>query len=376
MNFANESNYCKIMQKSILEEIMNIALTGGGTAGHIMPNLALMPHLKEHFDNILYIGNATGLENKICKQNHINFASCDSIKFDRASWTKNFKIPFAMPKYISQAKKTLKNNNIDIVFSKGGYVALPIVLAARSLNIPVICHESDATLGLANKITSMFADKTITSYPSSGKKFNCIGNPLRQEIFNSNPERIIDELKLDKKLPVLLIVGGSLGAQAINETVYDSLDILCIDYNVIHICGKNFVPLAHVNYHQLEYVDNIADYYGVADYVVARCGASLSGELSALNKKVLYIPLPTTASRGDQISNSNYLASNQYALVLNQENLSPTTLCDNIAQLKTFKKRKYYYDKNIPNKIVIQIVTVAKNCNRNCKAKKNALEKA
>ncbi|MEG1608381.1 MAG: UDP-N-acetylglucosamine--N-acetylmuramyl-(pentapeptide) pyrophosphoryl-undecaprenol N-acetylglucosamine transferase [Clostridia bacterium] len=355
---------------------MNIALTGGGTAGHIMPNIALLPQLKQTFDKILYIGSATGLESKICNQHNINFLSCGSIKFNRAHLLKNFKIPFLLPRYVSEAKKILKTNNIDVVFSKGGYVALPVVLAARSLSIPVVCHESDSSLGVANKITSFFADKTITSFPTSKKKFSYIGNPLRQEIFSSDPIKIKKSLALKQNLPTLLIVGGSLGAQAINDTVYQSLDILCPQYNVIHICGKNFTPIVRPNYHQLDFVDNISDYYAVADYVVARCGASLSGELSALNKQVLYIPLPSLASRGDQIKNAEYLQVKQYALVLSQESLSPATLCQSLQTLKSFKKRKYYYDKNIPSRIVRQIAIVANNSKRLLKASKSKLKNA
>lgn len=338
---------------------MNIALTGGGTAGHIMPNIALLPHLKNAFNNILYIGNTNGLEHAICLKNDINFAHCDSIKFDRVDKMKNFKIPFALPQCVKTAKSILKNNKINIVFSKGGYMSLPTVLAAKQLGIPVVCHESDSTLGLANKLTSMFACKTITSYKTNSKKQIFIGNPLREEIFLGDSAKAKVELKIENSLPVLLIVGGSLGAKAINEVIFASLNMLCERFNVVHICGKNPPNVTLANYFQLEFVDNIADYLVLADYVVARSGASLSGELSALNKNVLYIPLPTSASRGDQVKNAELLQNQNFAMVLEQENLSPTTLCDAIDKLTQFKKSSYHYDRNIPKRIVEQIECVA-----------------
>lgn len=344
---------------------MNIALSGGGTAGHIIPNIALLPHLKKQFDNIIYIGNANGVEATICKQYNINFAHCDSIKFDRVKKLRNIKIPFVLPKCIAQAKKILANNKIDIVFSKGGYVALPVAIAAKLLKIPLICHESDSTLGLTNKLTSKFADTVITSSPISGKNFINIGNPLREEIFNANPQSVFHIHNINTNKPILLVVCGSLGSQSINRVIYDSLDKLLDDFCIIHICGKEFVPITRTDYYQLAYVNNIADYLQVADYVIARCGASLSGELTALNKKVLYIPLPSTASRGDQISNAKNLQKQQLALVLSQEDMTPATLVDSINQLKTFKKCHYTYDRTIPSKITKQIIKTVKYRHQN-----------
>lgn len=342
---------------------MNIALTGGGTAGHIMPNLALLTHLSKNFDNIIYIGNKSGQERTLCDKHNVPFEHCDSIKFDRKHKLRNFKIPFVLPSYISQAKKILLKHKIDIVFSKGGFVALPIALAARQLKIPVVCHESDFSLGLCNKIVSKFAKKTILSYPMSNmpSNFVCIGNPLREEIFNASPQSVFHNHDISSNKKILLIVGGSVGAKVINDCIYDSLDLLTQEYTVIHICGNSMSPIKHKDYHQLQFVHNIADYLQVADLIVARCGASLSGEITALNKKVLYIPLSSNASRGDQVQNSRYLCEKNLAIELAQEDLSPSTLVYKLKYLdKEFIKKHYFYDRSIPKKIVDEIVGCVK----------------
>ncbi|MEG1394710.1 MAG: UDP-N-acetylglucosamine--N-acetylmuramyl-(pentapeptide) pyrophosphoryl-undecaprenol N-acetylglucosamine transferase [Clostridia bacterium] len=333
---------------------MNIALTGGGTAGHIMPNIALVAPLKKHFDNILYIGNERKQEADLCAQYNLQFVHCDSIKFDRTKLFSNAKIPFAMPAFVRQAKKILLEHHIDIVFSKGGYVSLPVVLAAKSLHLPVICHESDLSLGLANKLTATFARKVITSHPETPlrKNYVFVGNPLREQIFDAHPEKIFHTHNFSARLPIILVVGGSLGATVINSVIYNMLDELCKNYFVIHICGKNIQRINHSNYLQLEYAQNIQDYIAVATLVISRCGANFSQEISALNKKAIYIPLPATSSRGDQIENATLLQQHNFAQMLLQENLSPITLLSTIERAMSANKNFYYYDRSIPDKIV------------------------
>lgn len=340
---------------------MNIALTGGGTAGHVMPNMAILEELYKYFDKVIYIGNKDKMESEICKKYNVQFCHCDSIKFDRTKKLSNLAIPFKLPSYIAQAKKILKDNNIDVVFSKGGYVAMPVVYAAKQLGIPTVCHESDYSLGLANKLNSRFAKGIITCFDDTCKKRNAkvFENPIRKDFFDAHPERVYQSHDLNHYAPVLLIMGGSLGAKAINNVVYSSLDELCRRYQVIHICGKSLTPISHKNYIQLEYVDNIQDYISASDLIVSRCGAGASTEINALNKRALYIPLQNKSSRGDQVLNAKYLTQNGYALMLEEYKLNRNTLLAMLEKLSTFDKKVYKYDRGNNSKIADYINRIA-----------------
>ncbi|MDE6189153.1 MAG: UDP-N-acetylglucosamine--N-acetylmuramyl-(pentapeptide) pyrophosphoryl-undecaprenol N-acetylglucosamine transferase [Clostridia bacterium] len=340
---------------------MNIALTGGGTAGHVMPNMAILEDLYKYFDKVIYIGNKEKMESEICKKFHVQFYHCDSIKFDRSKLVKNLTIPLKLPSYIKQAKKILIDNNIDIVFSKGGYVAMPVVYAAKQLKIPTVCHESDFSLGLANKLNSRFAKGIITCFDSTCKKRNTkvFENPIRKDFFNADPNKVFAAYGLNHYMPILLIVGGSLGAKAINDVVYDSLDELCRRYQVIHVCGNTLKPISHKNYIQLKYVDNIQDYIAASDLIVSRCGAGASTEINALNKRALYIPLQNKSTRGDQLLNAKYLTQSGYALMLEESKLSPKNLLLMLEKLSTFEKKVYRYDRGNNSKIADYINRIA-----------------
>lgn len=340
---------------------MNIALTGGGTAGHIIPNLALVNNLSKHFENIYYFGDINGMEHSLTQKYNVKFVDSKGIKFKRDKFFQNFKIIYYLPKYIHSSKKALKNSDIDVVFSKGGYISLPICIAAKMLRIPVICHESDLTIGLSNKVTSIFAKKIITSFPNTSKKSNSIyiGNPLRDEIFHTNKNYInTNYMTYGKK--VLLIIGGSLGSKTINELIYKSIDILVKHYFVIHICGNNFKKINKAGYVQLSFVDNIFDYISSADYIISRCGANIAQEITALNKKVIYIPLSKKASRGDQILNAEYFTKNNLSLLLYEEDLNIRNLMSKLQELEFFVKTPYYYDAQIPTKITNLILGTIK----------------
>ena len=332
---------------------MNIALTGGGTAGHVMPNMAILEDLYKYFDKVIYIGNKEKMESEICKKFNVQFYHCDSIKFDRTKKLKNFSIPFKLPSYINQAKKMLIENNIDIVFSKGGYVAMPVVYAAKQLKIPTVCHESDYSLGLANKLNCRFAKGIITCFDCTCKKRNAkvFENPIRKDFFDAHPERIFNAYNLNHYTPILLIVGGSLGAKSINELVYSSLDELCRRYQVIHICGNTLKPIEHKNYIQLKYADNIQDFIAASDLIISRCGAGASTEINALNKRALYIPLQNKSTRGDQVLNAKYLTQNGYALMLEENKLNKENLLLMLEKLSTFDKKVYKYDRGNNSKI-------------------------
>lgn len=360
IRFDNLSQNANTISKN-QEAYMNIALTGGGTAGHVMPNMALLKELRKKFDKIIYIGNQDKIEYDICKKYDVQFFHCDSIKFDRTKVLSNIAIPFKLPSYINQAKELLKQNNIDIVFSKGGYVALPVVYAAKKLNIPTICHESDYTMGLANKLTSKFAKGIITCFESTSNKKNVkvFPNPIRDSFFEGNAQNVFDKLPLNHTQPILLVVGGSMGAKSINEIIYNSLDTLTTRYQIIHICGNTLKDIKHKNYYQLKFADNIQDYLMSSDLIISRCGASASTEINALNKKALYIPLQNKASRGDQVLNAKYQEENGFALTLTEDNLNKENLVKMLEKLMSFDKKPYYYDKDNNSHIVDYIYKTA-----------------
>lgn len=342
---------------------MKIVLTGGGTAGHVMPNLALLPALKRAGATALYIGNPDGMEYGLCAKEDIPFYPCKSIKFDRVKWWKNLAIPFVLPSCIREAKHILQQTHPDAVFSKGGYVALPVILAAKKLHVPVVCHESDTTLGLANRIGAKFAAAMLVSDPDTPApcKTICVGNPIRERIFHGNANIVRKRHNIPPDRRIVLVVGGSLGAMAINNTLVEALDTLCRTDTVIHICGKQFTPPTHDNYHAVAFVDDIENYYAAADVVVSRCGAGASGELTALHKRVVYIPLPSDRSRGDQIRNARQLADRRLAVVLPQNELTPVSLCVNIERARNMQLAECPYPRSTPDTIVAHIVRVVSN---------------
>ncbi|MBR1624621.1 MAG: UDP-N-acetylglucosamine--N-acetylmuramyl-(pentapeptide) pyrophosphoryl-undecaprenol N-acetylglucosamine transferase [Clostridia bacterium] len=315
-----------------------LILTGGGTAGHVTPNLALLPQAKKYFDKIYYMGGS-GIEKKLAQKAGISYLETTVIKFDRKNILSDLKIPYKLHQGVSEAKKIFRSVKPSVVFSKGGYAALPACLAAKSLSVPVICHESDYSLGLANKITSYFAVKTLTSFPET-KGGTYVGNPVREDFLRSLPAPSFF-LKLDKRLKTILVCGGSLGSVAINEAVYKTLPILLRKYNVVHICGQNGDLSVHgENYFQLPYTDDFAAVLQHCDYVVSRSGSNTLFEIASLGKPCLTIPLPKGTSRGDQILNARSFEKRGFCKVLPQENLSPETLIQGIDGLSAFPNNK------------------------------------
>lgn len=312
----------------------SIVLCGGGTAGHIMPNVALLPELRKNFDEIYYIGGDNSFEEKIAKKNNIKFYPTEVVKFERRKILTNIKIPLVLLKGIRTSKKILKKLQPSIVFCKGGYASLPAAYAARQLNIPVICHESDMTLGLANKLISSFSVATFTSYKETtgGSKTIYVGTPIRDDIGKGDKIKLIRELNLDNK-PVVLIMGGSQGSQIINKVILEAADTLVKKYNIIHISGANKIDYVNKNYRQIVFADNIADYFALSDIVVSRAGATACCELAYLKKKTLLIPLPKGASRGDQEENAKAYKNAGAAEVLLQQDLSKESLISAINAL-------------------------------------------
>ena len=315
-----------------------IVLTGGGTAGHVNPNIALMPSLKEQGFDIHYLGTAGGMERGMIQDiDNVTYHIIRSGKLRRYFSLQNFSDPFKVIGGYFDAKKILKKVKPSVVFSKGGFVSVPVVLAAKSLKIPTILHESDYTPGLANKILLTRSDKILVTFEDTLKyiKNNGIftGTPIRKELYSGN-KNIANELFKTNK-PVLLCTGGSQGAQALNNALRQNLDKLLKRYNIIHLCGKNNLDSSLNSlegYYQLEFATSqMRDFLAASDIILSRAGANSVFEFLALNKPALLIPLPSSTSRGDQVLNSQYFANRGYSMVLDQENISQ--LVKNIDEL-------------------------------------------
>ncbi len=303
-----------------------IVFTGGGTGGHIYPNLALIGEFKKRGFTPVYIGgDGDTLERKLAKSRGIEYHGIPTIKLVRSLSTSaiknNLKIPVALKNSILQATSLLKQINPDCVFSKGGFVSLPVVCAAKKLDIPTFAHESDLTLGLANKIAAQKGATMFKANPHSKFKGTFVGMPLRDVLFKSGKSQSLKTLGIDnpENKKVMLILGGSLGAQAINDAVSVNIDELTNHFYVLHVSGKNkSQKISHKDYKCFEYADDIAAFYAASDVVISRAGATAVFEISALQKRALFIPLPKGISRGDQIYNAD-LAKEYGAHVLLQD---------------------------------------------------------
>lgn len=302
-----------------------ILLTGGGTGGHIYPNIALIPALERRGFDVIY-GGAEGesAEARIAKVNRLEFFGVPCVKLVRSASPAAMKNNLTIPRVLSagkkQAQKILEEQKPDVVFSKGGFAALPFVLAAHSLKIPVICHESDSTLGISNRIAKSLGAKVLTAYPDVNFG-EFVGMPVREELFCKDGAAERRKLGISPREKVLLVVGGSSGAQAMNEAVAAVLPSLVRLCTVIHITGKGKtegLPPRSEKYIPLEYSDDMGSLYAAADAVLSRAGATAVAELAALGKRAIVVPLPKGVSRGDQIPNAE-LARKFGASVLVQD---------------------------------------------------------
>ena len=297
--------------------------TGGGTGGHVYPNIALIPDFKEAGFSPVYIGGAGGTqERQVAKQSGIPYFGISTIKFARgmtlAAFKNNLHIPSTLQRGVREAKSILENLSPSFVFSKGGFVSLPVVIAAKKLHVPVFAHESDRTLGLANKIAKLYGATILKGNPTSTFDGEFVGIPLRKELFAASKTRAKTALGIDTDKRVLLLLGGSSGAQIFNDFARCKLDELTKKYFVLHLTGKGKSgKLSHADYLSFEYAENIADFYGVSDIVVSRAGATALFEISALKKRAVFVPLPKGASRGDQIFNGE-LAKEYGGIVVEQ----------------------------------------------------------
>lgn len=326
-----------------------IVLTGGGTAGHVTPNIALVPRLRELGYDIQYIGSYDGIEKKLIEELGIPYYGIASGKLRRYFDLKNFSDPFRVVKGFFQAKKLLKKLKPDIIFSKGGFVTVPVVQAAKTLNIPVIIHESDMTPGLANKLAIPAATKVCCNFPETiphlpAGKAVVTGSPIRAELRTGNKLEALKFCGFNTRKPVLLIIGGSLGSVAVNNAIRGILPELLTKFQVIHLCGKGNLDESLVGtegYVQFEYIkQELADLFALADVVVSRAGANAICELLELRKPALLIPLSAAASRGDQILNAESFRKQGFSEVLQEEEITPEILQKKILDL--YENRQTY----------------------------------
>ena len=319
-----------------------IVLTGGGTAGHITPNIALLPELEKAGYEVFYIGSYDGMEKRLMADYHIPYYGIATGKFRRYFDLKNFSDPFRVLKGFSEARKILKELQPDVVFSKGGFVSVPVVRAAASLKIPCVIHESDMTPGLANKLCIPVARKVCCNFPETlsslpAGKAVLTGSPIRQELLSGDKYRAREFLHFTSDKPVILVVGGSLGAVAVNNAIRAILPELLKNFQVIHLCGRGKLDPSlngTEGYAQFEYIkEELRDLFALTDIVISRAGANAICELLALHKPNLLIPLSANASRGDQILNARSFERQGFSIVLEEEELTNETLLSAVHDL-------------------------------------------
>lgn len=328
-----------------------IVLTGGGTAGHVTPNIALLPFLKDAGFEIVYMGSYDGIEKKLIADFEIPYVGISTGKFRRYLDIKNLTDPFRVIKGYAEAKKYLKEYNPDVVFSKGGFVSVPVVRAAASLGIPCIIHESDMTPGLANKLCIPVATKVCCNFPETmsslpAQKAVLTGSPIRVELAQGNKVAGLDMCGFTANKPVIMVIGGSLGAANVNKAVREALPKLLNDFQVVHLCGKGKMDNLLLNtpgYKQFEYIKaELKDLFAMADLVISRAGANAICELLALKKPNILIPLPAASSRGDQILNAKSFESQGFSFVIDEDDLTTEMLVDRVHEL--YFNRQNYID--------------------------------
>lgn len=310
-----------------------IVLTGGGTAGHVTANLALIPHLQAAGWEIHYIGSENGMERGLIEPLGIPYHAVAVGKLRRYLDLKNLSDPFRVLKGIGQATGIIRRLKPNVVFSKGGFVSVPVVYGAMLNHVPVVLHESDLTPGLANKLCMPFAKAVCTTFPETANAVRhgvYTGTPLRDELFTGKREKGLERFNLSGKKPVMMVTGGSSGAQAINACVRQALPRLLSEFDVLHLCGKgNLDPACESTegYRQVEYLtDGMNDAFACADLLISRAGSNTLCEILALKKPNLLIPYPKGASRGDQIENAASFEKRGLSHVLDQSQMTADVL--------------------------------------------------
>lgn len=336
-----------------MNSLKRIVLTGGGTAGHVTPNIALIPQLQKEGWDIHYIGTYTGIEKRLIEPLGIPYYPISSGKLRRYLDIKNFTDPFRVLKGAGESLTLLRKLKPSIVFSKGGFVSVPVVFAGWANRVPVIIHESDMTPGLANRLSIPFSTQVCVNFPETlahlpKKKTILTGTPIRCELFQGDPEKGRELCNFDNKKPVLLMMGGSLGSVKINRCLREALKDLLPTFQIIHLCGKGNLDTSLIGqrgYQQFEYVQQeLPHLFALADVILSRGGANAISELVALQKPHLLIPLSVHQSRGDQLLNARSFEKQGYSKVLEEEEMTSTRLAENI---HTLYKEKDKYIQNM-----------------------------
>jgi UDP-N-acetylglucosamine--N-acetylmuramyl-(pentapeptide) pyrophosphoryl-undecaprenol N-acetylglucosamine transferase len=336
----NEKEGSKMKKQTSNKQIL---LTGGGTAGHVMVNLALIPLLKEAGYKIDYIGSYDGIEKDLISPiEGVTYHAISTGKYRRYRSIENIKDPFKVLNGIRQSVQLIHKLKPSIIFSKGGFVSVPVLIAAKLTRTPAVIHESDLTPGLANKIAMSFAKKILVTFEETlqyvdEKKAAFIGAVVRPELFEGSKQRACQLLGFNSNDPILLVMGGSTGAKHLNEFIRSQLEVLIKKYQVIHLTGRGLMDesINHPRYRQFDYVkDELNDLLTSADVIVSRAGANAIFEFLALKKPMLLIPLPKRVSRGDQILNASVFEQAGFAKVLDEDELTVTTFFETLAQLE------------------------------------------
>jgi UDP-N-acetylglucosamine--N-acetylmuramyl-(pentapeptide) pyrophosphoryl-undecaprenol N-acetylglucosamine transferase len=326
-----------------------IVLTGGGTAGHVMPNLALLPKLRNKGWEVIYIGSYDGIERELIEEQQVTFYPVATGKFRRYLSVQNFTDPFRVVKGLIQSYRLLKKLRPQVVFSKGGFVAVPVTIGAWLNQIPVVLHESDLTPGLANRLALPFASAVCATFPETIKflpkgKRVLTGNPIRPELLAGSKEQGLKLCDFTPEKPVLLVMGGSLGSVTINRLIRAILPDLLLQFQVAHICGQGNVDeklTGFKGYKQFAFLGlELPHIMAAADICISRAGANFLFELLALKKPHLLIPLPKSSSRGDQILNAQSFKGQNFSMVLYEEEITETILKNQILAL--YQNRQDY----------------------------------
>lgn len=328
-----------------------IILTGGGTAGHVTPNLALVSTLKKRGYEIEYIGSYEGIEKNLASDYGLKYHGIATGKLRRYFDLKNFTDPFRVIKGFFEASKLMKEIKPDVIFSKGGFVSVPVAFAAGRKKIPVIIHESDMTPGLANKLSFKYATKICCNFPETVKnlpkdKAVLTGSPIREELFTGDKEKAKAFCGFTDDKPVIMVMGGSLGALNVNKAVRSILPKLLETFNVVHLCGKGKLDESLINtpgYVQYEYIkEELKDLFALTSIIVSRAGANAICEIAALKIPNVLIPLPADASRGDQILNAKSFEKQGFSLVIDEHEMTDESLLNSI--LSVHNERDKYIE--------------------------------
>ncbi|PKK40282.1 UDP-N-acetylglucosamine--N-acetylmuramyl- (pentapeptide) pyrophosphoryl-undecaprenol N-acetylglucosamine transferase [Clostridiaceae bacterium JG1575] len=325
-----------------------IILTGGGTAGHVMGNFALLPGLRERGFEVVYVGSYDGIERDLAKEEGLTYRAISSGMLRRFASFENVTDMFRVVKGIGDALRVLRQERPDVIFSKGGYVTVPVAVAAALLHIPFIAHESDLSPGLANRLAARFAKKMLVTFPETaaafGAKGQAVGSPLRQELLEGDRVRGLEHLGFSGDKPVLLAMGGSLGSKVINEAIWSNLSELLCEYDLIHLTGKGHLRqdlLGRPGYRQMEYAgEEMKDLLAACDLVVSRAGSNSIFEFLVLKKPHLLIPLGLNQSRGDQILNARSFQKAGYSMVLQEEEVTQQAF---LAHLRSLREERGEY---------------------------------